>query len=106
MSKTKNKTSKEKMDFEKAKQIIAKAYLEWYQGHEDYQTDPEFRETINSEAKKILEAEDCGDIVDVFIDACWDLETFVLFIEDLNLPKKIRRELIAIAVDSESEWST
>jgi hypothetical protein len=99
-------TTKRKMDFERVKKIIADAYLDSYRNTEDYKSDPEFRSDIDSIAKRILEAKDCEDIVDAFIDACWDLEGFILLIEDLNLPKKIRRELIGIAVDREREWST
>jgi hypothetical protein len=101
-----SQTSKRKMDFERVKKIIADAYLDEYRDTEDYKSDPEFRSDIDSIAKRILDAKDCEDIVDAFIDACWDLEGFILLIEELNLPKKIRRELIGIAVDMEREWST
>jgi hypothetical protein len=106
MEKGINKTSKSKLDFERVKKIIADAYLDSYRDTEEYKSDPEFRSDIDSIAKRILEAKSCEDIVDAFIDACWDLQGFILFVNELKIPHKIRKELIAIAVDSEGEWST
>jgi hypothetical protein len=85
---------KELKDFKKAKERILKALAK------------EATEEESELLKKVEQSKDYIELVDAFIEAAWDLQSFLLFLIELDLPKKALWDLVFYATYDVREWST
>jgi hypothetical protein len=56
--------------------------------------------------KKVEQSKDYIELVNAFIEAAWDLQSFLLFLIELDLPKKALWDLVFYATYDVREWST
>jgi len=67
-----------------------------------YGEDAEFTEDL----EQLRQAKTASEIVDVFINLAWDLETFVAFVKNMKLNREDSMELVWEAVEQQDGWST